>query len=50
MLVDRSVTPEKLTAVANRILHPYSVDVCDVGWWSVYEVGQRLCEKFDDVP
>ena len=50
MLDNRSVTPEKLTAVANRILHPYTVDVKDVGWWSVYEIGQRLCDKFDDVP
>ena len=31
----RTVTPEKLTAVANRILHPYTLDVRDVGWWSV---------------
>ena len=46
----RSVTPERLAEVANRILHPYSVEVKDVGWWSVYEIGQRLCEKFDDVP
>jgi phenol 2-monooxygenase len=50
MLEDRSVTPEKLAEVANRILHPYTVEVKDVGWWSVYEIGQRLCEKFDDVP
>ena len=50
MLRDRSVTPEKLAAVANRILHPYTVQVKDVGWWSVYEIGQRLCDKFDDVP
>jgi phenol 2-monooxygenase len=50
MLDSRSVTPEKLTAVANRILHPYTLDVKDVGWWSVYEIGQRLCDKFDDVP
>jgi phenol 2-monooxygenase (NADPH) len=50
-LHDRAkVTPEKLTAVANRALHPYSIDVKDVGWWSVYEIGQRLCDKFDDVP
>ncbi|WP_017975445.1 FAD-dependent monooxygenase [Actinopolyspora halophila] len=49
MLRDRSVTPDKLTAVANRILHPYSIDVKHVGWWSVYEVGQRLCDRFDDV-
>jgi phenol 2-monooxygenase (NADPH) len=50
MLGNRSVTPEKLAKVANRILHPYTVEVRDVGWWSVYEIGQRLCDKFDDVP
>lgn len=50
MLQSRSVTPEKLVAVANRILHPYTIEVKDVGWWSVYEIGQRLCDKFDDVP
>ena len=46
----RSVTPEKLAAAANRILHPYTLELRDVGWWSVYEIGQRLCDKFDDVP
>jgi phenol 2-monooxygenase (NADPH) len=50
MLDNRSVTPERLASVANRILHPYTVEVKDVGWWSVYEIGQRLCDKFDDVP
>jgi phenol 2-monooxygenase (NADPH) len=45
----RNVTPEKLAAVANRIMHPYRVEVKHVGWWSVYEIGQRLCERFDDV-
>ena len=50
MLDNRSVTPEKLAGVANRILHPYTVEVKDVGWWAVYEIGQRLCDKFDDVP
>ena len=45
-----SVTPEKLAEVANRILHPYTLEVKDVGWWSVYEIGQRLCDTFDDVP
>jgi phenol 2-monooxygenase len=48
--LDRTVRPEKLIEVANRILHPYTVEVKHVGWWSVYEIGQRLCEKFDDVP
>jgi len=46
----RTVTPDELAQVANRILHPYSIQVRDVGWWSVYEIGQRLCDKFDDVP
>ena len=50
MLEHRSVTPEKLAAVVNRILAPYTVEVKDVGWWAVYEIGQRLCDKFDDVP
>ena len=34
---------------ANKILHPYSVEVRDVAWWTVYEVGHRLTDKFDDV-
>jgi phenol 2-monooxygenase len=50
MLENRSVTPEKLATVANRIMAPYTVEVKDVGWWAVYEIGQRLCDKFDDVP
>jgi phenol 2-monooxygenase (NADPH) len=50
MLDSRRVTPEKMTEVANRILHPYTIEVRDVGWSSVYRIGQRLCDKFDDVP
>ncbi|MBN9799126.1 MULTISPECIES: FAD-dependent monooxygenase [Pseudonocardia] len=50
MLRNQDATPEKLTAVANRILHPYTLEVHDVGWWAVYAIGQRLCDKFDDVP
>jgi phenol 2-monooxygenase (NADPH) len=50
MIETRAVTPEKLAGVANRILHPYTIEVRDVGWCSMYEIGQRLCEKFDDVP
>ena len=45
MLENRSVTPEKLAEVANRILAPYTIDVKDVGWWAVYEIGQRLCRQ-----
>jgi phenol 2-monooxygenase len=48
--VEDGVTPERLAAAANRILHPYTIEVREVGWWSVYEIGQRLCNRFDDVP
>ena len=47
---DVDIDPERLTEIANRILHPYTVEVRDVGWWSVYEIGQRLCTRFDDLP
>jgi phenol 2-monooxygenase (NADPH) len=50
MLESRTVTPEKLAEVANRIMHPYTVQIKHVGWSSVYQIGQRLCERFDDVP
>ena len=46
----RGINPELLAEAANRIMHPYCLQVVDVGWWSVYEIGQRLCDKFDDVP
>jgi phenol 2-monooxygenase len=49
-VANRNITVEHLIAAAGRILHPYSIDVKEVAWWSVYEIGQRLCDKFDDVP
>ena len=50
ILEKRDVTPEKLAEVANRIMRPYKVDVKDVGWWSVYEIGQRLCRSSTTYP
>ena len=44
-----NVTSERLVAAARRILSPYTLDVKEVAWWSVYEIGQRLCDRFDDV-
>ena len=32
------------------MLHPYTLDVKTIAWFSVYEVGQRLTDRFDDVP
>ncbi|GAB3391541.1 FAD-dependent monooxygenase [Humibacter soli] len=46
----RATTLEQIVAKANEILHPYSLDVRDVPWHSVYEVGHRLTDRFDDVP
>lgn len=47
-VASRSLEVEDLVAAANRIAHPYRIDVKEVAWWSVYEIGQRLCDRFDD--
>jgi len=47
---NRNITVDHLIAAAQRIVRPYSLDVKQVAWWSVYEIGQRLTDKFDDVP
>ena len=46
----RNISQDQLIAAAQRIFAPYSFAVKDVVWWSVYEIGQRLTDKFDDVP
>jgi phenol 2-monooxygenase len=45
----RQTTIEQTVAKANEILHPYTLEVKDVAWYSVYEVGHRLTDRFDDV-
>ena len=42
-------TSDQLIATAQRIIHPYSLDVKEIAWWSVYEVGQRVAARFDDL-
>ncbi len=49
-VANRNITLDNLIAAAQRILHPYTLEVKETAWWSVYEIGQRLCDKFDDVP
>jgi phenol 2-monooxygenase (NADPH) len=44
----KQTTVERIIATAQRILHPYTLDVKEVAWFSVYEVGQRLTDRFDD--
>jgi phenol 2-monooxygenase len=48
--VVRDTTFEQALAKANEIIHPYTLDVRKVAWYTVYEVGHRLTDKFDDVP
>ena len=48
-VASRNITVEQLIATAQRVLHPYKLDVKNVPWWSVYEIGQRICAKYDDV-
>ena len=45
----RNITQAQLIAAAQRIFHPYKFDVKEVPWWSVYEIGQRMCDRFDDL-
>ncbi|MFJ2550732.1 FAD-dependent monooxygenase [Microbacterium sp. NPDC087591] len=45
----RKTPVEEIIRKANDILHPYSIDVQQVAWHSVYEVGHRVTDGFDDV-
>ncbi|MCS3841894.1 FAD-dependent monooxygenase [Microbacterium sp. AK031] len=44
----RKTPIETIIAKANEILHPYTLDVKEVAWHSVYEVGHRVTDGFDD--
>jgi phenol 2-monooxygenase (NADPH) len=46
----RSITQAQVIETAQRVLHPYKLDVRDVAWFAVYQVGQRVTDRFDDVP
>ena len=47
---DINITETDLIAKAQQIFHPYKLDVKEVAWWSIYSVGQRLAERFDNRP
>lgn len=49
-VTSKNMTVDQLIAAANRIINPYTFDVKEVAWWSVYEIGHRITDKFDDVP
>lgn len=46
----RDMTAEQVIEVAQHALLPYTLDVKHVGWFSIYEVGHRVTDGFDDVP
>ena len=45
----RKTTIDEIIVKANAILHPYTLDVKNVAWHSVYEVAHRLTDRFDDL-
>ncbi|PYI69655.1 3-hydroxybenzoate 4-monooxygenase [Arthrobacter livingstonensis] len=45
----RKTSMEAIIAKANAIINPYTLEVRNVAWHSVYEVGHRLTDRFDDV-
>jgi phenol 2-monooxygenase len=49
-VASRNITIDEIIAKARRIFNPYRFEVKEIPWWSVYEIGQRLTDKFDDVP
>jgi len=48
-VAERALSQTDMIAAANRIMAPYSIDVKEVVWWSIYEIGHRLTDRFDDV-
>src|SRR5207248_2403981 len=46
----RENTQEMVIETAQRVLLPYTLDVKSVAWFAVYQVGQRVTDRFDDVP
>lgn len=45
----RDMTVEQVLDVAKHVLLPYTIDVKDVAWFSIYEVGHRVTDGFDEL-
>ena len=45
----RKTSVEEIIKKANEIYAPYTIDVKEVAWHSVYEVGHRLVDAFHDI-
>ncbi len=48
-VASRQMTVDHVIDAARKVLSPYSFDVREVAWWSVYEIGQRMCDRFDNL-
>ncbi len=46
---NRNITEQDLIRAAQQIFRPYDFQVKDIVWWSVYEIGQRLTDRFDNL-
>ncbi|KAI1080402.1 FAD binding domain-containing protein [Whalleya microplaca] len=45
--VDRSkITPEVILKAAQKIISPYKLDYYYCDWWTAYQIGQRVGDKF----
>jgi phenol 2-monooxygenase len=42
-------TADRVIEIAQRVLRPYTLEVRNIVWFSVYEVGQRVTDRFDDL-
>jgi len=45
-----NISSDDLISKAQKIFQPYTIDIKEIAWWSVYRIGQRLCDKFDNTP
>jgi phenol 2-monooxygenase len=45
----RLITQDQVIQTAQRVLRPYTLDVRNVVWFAVYQVGQRVTDRFDNV-
>lgn len=47
-VAQRGLGYEDIITAAKRIFQPYKFEVKECAWWSIYEIGQRLTDRFDN--
>ncbi|KAI5962614.1 uncharacterized protein KGF55_003690 [Candida pseudojiufengensis] len=46
--IDRSkITPESILKQAQEIIKPYTLEICNLNWYTGYQIGQRVANKFE---